>query len=165
MTPLQTGRTVPNSKQGLKMGLLGVDRAAGSVKLIDDGKARFTASTVGQIARALVAILKNPGEATNKLVFVESFTTSQAEVVAAIEKVTGEKYSVVPVSSQALREQAYKQLQEGDIQGGGTSLIMALIFGEGSLEDHTHVEGGLWNVRLGMENENLEEVVKVALGI
>jgi uncharacterized protein YbjT (DUF2867 family) len=147
------------------MGMMGLDRAEGSVKLIDGGRARFTASTVGQIARALVAILKNPSEATNKLVFVESFTTSQAEVVAAIEKVTGEKYSVEPVSSQALREQAYKQLQAGDIQGGGTSLIMTLIFGEGSLEDHTHVEGGLWNARLGLENENLEEVVKVALGI
>ncbi|KAH6697516.1 isoflavone reductase [Plectosphaerella plurivora] len=161
-TALFTG---PFFDWGLKMGMMGLDRAAGTVKLIDDGKARFTASTVGQIARALVAILKNPDQVSNKLIFVESFTVTQAEVVAAIEKVTGEKYTVLPVSSQALREQGYKQMQEGDIMGGGGLLIMALILGEGGLEDHSHIEGGMWNARLGLENEDLEEVLKATLEV
>lgn len=70
---------------------------------MDGGNARFTTSTPDQIAHALIAVLKNPGETANKVVFTESFTTTQAEILVIVEKLTGEKYRIVPTSSQSWR--------------------------------------------------------------
>lgn len=42
---------------------------------------------------------------------------------------------------------------------------MALVLGKDGLEDHTHVKGGIWNERLGLKIESVEDTVKEVLGL
>jgi hypothetical protein len=146
--------------QTLFQGLTGFDLTTKTVTLVDGGITPFTTSNVAQIGRALVAILNHATETANKVVFVESFTTTQFEVLAALEKATGEKWSRVDKKSGDIRAEGFKKLGEGNILEGGVSLIQAAVLGKEALEDHTHVEGGIWNDRLGLKIESVEEEVK-----
>lgn len=133
--------------------------------LVDGGKTPFTTSNVSQIGRAIIAILSHATETVNELVFVESFTTTQLEVLAAIEKVTGEKWKVVDKQSEDIRAEGFKAMGEGNILEGGASIITAAVLGKEALEDHSNVEGGIWNDRLGLPKEVVEEEVTRILQI
>lgn len=141
-------------------GFVGFDFATKTSTLIDGGKTRFTASNVAQIGRALVAVLSHATETANKLVFVESFTTTQLEIHAALEKASGEEWKVVNKTSESVRAEGFKLLGEGKILEGGGNLITALVLGKEGLEDHSDVEGGIWNIRLGLPVETVEETVQ-----
>lgn len=141
-------------------GFVGFDFATKTSTLIDGGKTRFTTSNVAQIGRALVAVLNHATETANKLVFVESFTTTQLEIHAALEKASGEEWKVVNKTSESVRAEGFKLLGEGKILEGGGSLITALVLGKEGLEDHSDVEGGIWNSRLGLPVETVEETVQ-----
>ncbi|KAF4306985.1 isoflavone reductase family protein [Botryosphaeria dothidea] len=155
--------TGPFFDWGLTYGLTGFDVANKTATLVDGGKARFSATNVVQIARSIIAVLEHPDIVANRFVYVESFSTNQLEVLAALEKATGEKWQVKYESSDDLRTVGFQKFQEGDLVTGGTNIIKATILGEGSLEDHSHVAGGIWNERLGLPKEDVDEVVKKVL--
>ena len=128
--------------------------------LVDGGKTKFTTCTVAQIARSLIAILNHPEETANKMIFTESFTTDQVEVLAALEKATGEKWNIVNAQADDIRSEGFKAMSEGDVMGGGGKVLMGVVLGKDALEDHTGVEGGIWNERLGLAGEFVEEEVR-----
>lgn len=142
---------------------MGFDLLNKTATLVDGGNTRFTTSNVSQIARAIISVLEHPAETKNQLVFVESFTTTQAEVLAALQKATGQDWKVREESSEKVRLEGFKKVGEGDIMGGGALVITALVLGREGLEDHTNVKGGIWNKRLGLEAESVEETVRAVL--
>ncbi|KAN0114453.1 NAD(P)-binding protein [Hyaloscypha variabilis] len=164
-TGLVTG---PFFDWGLSAGLIGFDLASKTATFIDEGKTRFSTSNTAQVARAFVAVLSHPNETANKLVFVESFNTTQVEVLAALEKATGEKWNVVHKQSEEIKAAGLKAMSEGELLVGGGNIITAAVLGKDALEDHTNAEGGIWNDRLGLLKENIEEevarIMKAAAG-
>ncbi|GJC88757.1 hypothetical protein ColLi_11595 [Colletotrichum liriopes] len=141
----------------------GIDLAAKTITLVDGGTTRFTTSTVAQISRSLVSVLSHAPETANQLVYVESFTTTQLEVLAAIEKTTGEKWKVATKKSEDIRAGGLKAMGEGNIMEGGANVILACVLGKDALEDHSQVEGGIWNDRLGLAKQTVEGEVKRVL--
>ena len=139
--------------------------ATKTATLLDGGKTPFTTSNVSQIARSIIAVLSHASETANKVVFVESFTTTQLEILVALEKLTGEKWTLVNKQSGDVRAEGFKAFGEGKLLEGGASVIQAAVLGKEALEDHTNVEGGIWNARLGLPKENVEEEVKKILEI
>ena len=139
---------------------MGYDLSTKTATLVDGGNTRFSTTNGAQIGRALVAVLQHDSATANKVVFVESFTTTQLEALAALEKISGQKWKVVEKKSEDVRAEGFKALREGNIYQGGAALITALVHGKEALEDHSSVEGGIWNDRLGLAKENLEEVVR-----
>lgn len=134
--------------------------ATKTATLVDEGKTKWSTSNVAKIADSFVAILNHPAETKNKLVFIESFTTTQLEVLAALEKVSGEKWTIENKKSEDVKADGFKALGEGNLLVGGAALITAAVLGKSALEDHTNVEGGIWNDRLGLVEETVEQSVK-----
>lgn len=145
--------------------MTGFDVASKTVTFIDGGKTRFTSSNAAQISKSIIAVLTHPAETANRLVFVESFTTTQLEILTVLEEITGGKWNVVAKTSEDLRAEGYKAMVEGDLMGAGVRLITAAVLGKEALEDHTNVEGGIWNEKLGLEGEDLEVELKRILAI
>ncbi|KAK9371947.1 uncharacterized protein V1513DRAFT_286130 [Lipomyces chichibuensis] len=141
-------------------GVIGFDLNTKTATLIDGGKTRFTTSTGAQVGRSLVAVLSHATETVNEVVFVESFTTTQLETLAALEKASGEKWKVVEKKSEDVRAEGFKAMGEGNILQGGAAIITAAVHGKEALEDHSIAEGGIWNDRLGLPKEILEDEVK-----
>ncbi|KAF1953129.1 NAD(P)-binding protein [Byssothecium circinans] len=144
----------------IKTGFMGFDSTSKTATLIDDGKGVFSASNLRHIGRALVKVLENAAETRNKYIYVSSFETSQAELLSWVEKVSGQKWTVKNVTSKEMIQLGNEKLKRGDFSGI-VELIKASCFGGEGLGDLRLA--GLWNEKLGLEKDDLEESVRVAL--
>jgi hypothetical protein len=105
-------------------------------------------------------VLENPELTKNRYIHISSFAWSQAELLSAVEKVSGEKYAVTNVTSEELFQRGNDKLQKQDFSGFA-DLIQGAAFGKEGLGDYSFE--GLWNEKLGLEKEDFEETVKAVL--
>ncbi|RAH67847.1 aromatic alcohol reductase [Aspergillus aculeatinus CBS 121060] len=133
----------------LKIGFLGFNLQTHEATIYDDGVTPGSVSTLSQIGRALVAILRHAELTKNQYVYVESFTVTQNEVLAALERATGGKKST-------------ERFNQGDLAGARILNLAAGLgrFPDGPYGDWSRVPGGSWNARLGLEVEELDQVVQ-----
>lgn len=146
---------------GLKVGFLGFDLSSKTASLIDDGKPTWSATNLAQVGRAVVKILEKPDLTKNQYVYISSFQTSQRQILEALEKISGEKWTVKNEGTgKELLEKGNAKLQKGDFSGAH-DLIKGSLFGEGDLGNFEFE--GLWNDKLGLPKENFEEAIKDVL--
>lgn len=86
---------------GLEHGLFGIDIKKKTVTIFDDGKRRFAATTLTDIGIATAHVLQKADEPRlqNKLVYIQSIQTTQEEMAAVIEELTGSKLKVTRANS------------------------------------------------------------------
>jgi len=158
-TALVTG---PFFDWGLKVGFLGFDLKAQTAKIWDSGNAPFSGTNLRTIGLALVKLLGTPTaytESANQYVYVASHTASQNQILDALRKVTGKDWPVTRTQSEESIKTELEKFGKGDYSGV-YQLIQAAAFGDKALGDFTKVEGGLWNERLSLPQETLEENVR-----
>lgn len=146
---------------GLKVGFFGFNGSTKTANVIDHGKAIISATNLHQIGVTLVKALENADLTKNQYVYVSGFQTSQQEVLASAEKITGEKWTVNNTSAKDLIEQGRAKFEKGDYSG-----ILALILGSNLAVDQQlgdFSSQGLWNEKLGVPSESFEETVRTAL--
>ena len=143
---------------GLKVGFLGFDGASKTATIFDGGDATFSSTNLHQIGVATVKALEKADETKNQYVFVSGFQTSQNEILAAAEKVTGAKWTVKQVTAKDEIEVGRAKVQKGDYSGIKELIQGATFAKEQQLGDFS--SQGLWNDKLGVPKEDLEETVK-----
>lgn len=150
--------TGPFFDWGLKVGFLGFNAQSKTATIVDSGDATFSSTNLGTIGDAVVKALENAEATKNQYVYVSGFQTSQNELLAAAEKITGEKWTVNKVSAKDHIAKGNELLQKGDFSGLGP-LIQAITFGDeeqlGNLKP-----SGLWNDKLGVKQDSLEDSIK-----
>ena len=117
------------------------------------------------MGRAVVAILSpaHYNETKNKYVYIDSHTLTQHETLAALEKESGQKWTVAErLSSKDTIPPNQEKLKNGDYSAV-PPLLLAAIYNEGQFTDSRKVPGGLWNERLGLPKEVLEDDIKRVL--
>ncbi|OAL42980.1 NAD(P)-binding protein [Pyrenochaeta sp. DS3sAY3a] len=142
---------------GLKHEFLGFDLKTRKATLWDDGKTHFTATTLDQIGLAVSRVLQKPSETANRYLYVSSVRTSQREILDTIEKVTGDKWTVENVNTNAKVKELKERLNQGDYSVV-LDLIAAAIIAL-PLGDLT-TKSSLDNKLLGLEQVDLNTVVK-----
>ena len=141
---------------------LGLHPAEKKIIFWDDGKGLFSTTTMNNTIKAVVNSLLLPSERTaNRSLFVQDFATSQAELLAAIEKICGEKWSVETVNSEAIVADARKRLADGDVSA--TYDLIQTGFVTGRYGGNLGNEGPLDNELLNLQPTNLEDVVREGL--
>lgn len=151
--------TGPFFDWGLKVGFLGFNPADKTATIVDSGDAIFSATNLYKVGQAVVKALQNAEATKNQYVYVSGFQTSQNQILAAAEKITGQKWTVSKTTSQDYITHGRELLSKGDFSGVGP-LILAVTFGDdqlGNLE-----KSGLWNEKLGLEKDSFEESIKAA---
>ena len=131
---------------------------ARTVTLYDGGATPYEATTLDQVGRAIAKSLKKPGLTKNQYVYVNSFTVTQCEVLRALEKVTGDKFSVSHSTVEDLWQSGAAQVKAGQPLGV-MGMLAGTIYGRGGLANYSATKG-LWNERIGLAQENLEEFLK-----
>lgn len=149
--------TGPFFDWGLKVGFMGFNPADKTANIVDSGNATFSATNLGKIGQAVVKALENAEATKNQYVYISGFQTSQNEVLAAAEKITGEKWSVNNATAKDYITKGNGLLQKGDFSGLGP-LILAITFGDEQLGDLS--KSGLWNEKLGLGQDNFEDSIK-----
>jgi uncharacterized protein YbjT (DUF2867 family) len=148
---------------GLKTKFLGFDLESRSATIYDGGDNRLSYTNLALIGAATVSILRNPDKTANKHIYIHSFKATQNEILAALEKATGEKWKTTAAQTKELRKTGEEKLAKGDFSGV-FDILVAVIFGGDKIFDYaTH--NGLNNEELGLPKEEsleatVEQVVK-----
>ncbi|KAF2441674.1 isoflavone reductase family protein [Karstenula rhodostoma CBS 690.94] len=141
---------------GLGNSLLCFDVAQRKAYLQDGGDIKFSASNLPFIAKAVVKVLERPEETANKLLYIQSFHVSQNEVLAVLEKVTGDKFEIVHQKSEERLAELRPKMLEGDFHATEETVgIWGLVASDW--------EGRVANELLGLQEEDLEETVRKVL--
>ena len=147
---------------GLEKDFLHCNLRSHTMDMLDDGTHRTSMTTLPRIVEAVVRILRCAGsgnDATrNRMLFFQSFCVSQLDVLAALEKATGAKWTVNKLKSDDyIREM--KVLADGGDHDGTENLVFAVGAIDGDWEKR---EGFAMDV-LGFENEDLQDVVNAVV--
>ncbi|KAF3916853.1 hypothetical protein ABW20_dc0109871 [Dactylellina cionopaga] len=148
---------------GIENGFLEFDIANRTATVWDGGNKSFTCTNEKQLGQAVVSVLQHPQETSNQYLFIASVETTQNEIVAALEEVSGESWTVTHVTTDTQVTEAFKKLQSGDFSGAFT-LVRATAFGNTpGLHSNFAKDEKLANDILGLSLENVKDVVKRVL--
>jgi nucleoside-diphosphate-sugar epimerase len=127
------------------------------VDYLDDGETRWSTSTLGQIAKATAKVLQNTDqpEVRNKMLYMQSFCVTQKMVHAACEKATGTEWKVKKYDSDTFTKEQKVAMDAGDHDA--TEEVVWVL---GTLEADWEGKDDFAMGALGLEEENLDEVVK-----
>ncbi|KAL8777090.1 MAG: hypothetical protein Q9203_002899 [Teloschistes exilis] len=148
---------------GLQTGFLGFDLKAHTARIYDAGDAKVNMTLLSTVGQAVASVLQHPAETANRYIYVQTAMGTQNDLLAALEKSTGKKWTINKVSSAEARKEGGEKLSKGDMSGIVPSITGGIYSGEkGTNYDETR---GLDNDLLGLKQEPLEEVVdKVVKG-
>ncbi|KAI4213314.1 MAG: hypothetical protein LQ351_004055 [Letrouitia transgressa] len=119
---------------GLKVGFIANVREK-SANLFDGGNRLFSTTTLHTIGKAVVGVLKHPGETKNRAVYVHDTATTLKKIVEMVKKATGGpegwRETVIPVDK--LLEGAWAELKKENPDPGNfvQPFLAAGIWGEG----------------------------------
>ncbi|KAF1852136.1 isoflavone reductase family protein [Cucurbitaria berberidis CBS 394.84] len=153
--------TGPFFDWGLKTGFLGFNASNKSVEIYDEGKAVFSTTNLHQIGLTLIKALEKADASKNQYVYVSSFQTTQQEVLAVAEKITGSKWTVTKVDATQYLKEGRERFAKGDYSSIPILLRGITFSVEEKLGDFS--SEGLWNDKLGLPKESLEDTIKDVL--
>ncbi|KAF4503065.1 2`-hydroxyisoflavone reductase [Fusarium agapanthi] len=139
-------------------GFGGFNVVARTATLYGGGGIAYEATNLDQVGRAIAKSLKNLEITCNQHVYVNSFTVTQNDVLRALEKATGDKFQVSHGTVDELWEGGTEQVRNGNPMGA-LAQISGAIYGRGGVANYS-VDKGLWNDKIGLPGENLEEFVE-----
>ncbi|KAL2128222.1 hypothetical protein VTI74DRAFT_9478 [Chaetomium olivicolor] len=128
----------------------------------DGGVGRFSVTTEENTALAVArALVEIPEDTKNRNVLVSEFVTTQAELLAEIERQLRQKLNVAEVDGR----KRIAELKEAEAGGDGTAAygLIEAGFVTGRYGSDLEKEGELFTDKLGLKRHSLEEVVADAL--
>jgi hypothetical protein len=143
---------------GLTCGLLNFDVKKRKAYILDGGDIKFSNSSLPFIAKAVVSILQKPEETANKVLYIHSLHITQNELLAALEKATGDSFERINQSSEEELAKARPKMLDGDRSAG--EVVVAVW---GIVATDWKGREGFANELLGLKEENLEEEVRKAV--
>ncbi|KAL9099209.1 MAG: hypothetical protein Q9187_009530 [Circinaria calcarea] len=149
--------------RGLQTGVLGFSIPTHTATIYDSGNTRIDTTTLPTIGTAVVKVLLQPSRTANRFIYISSFTTSQNEILAALETASGAKWEVRHEMTEALTTRGRERLEKGDMSAV-PDLMVATVYGKDRGSAYNEEEE-LANEMLGLPKESLEEVVKELLNL
>ena len=153
----------------LPIGAIGINTSARTATVLDGGDKPHEVTNLTQIGRAVAAVLSSAHfeETANQYVYVNSFTVTQNQIIQMAEKVTGSEFTVTHIKGQDLWKDGMEKGKTGEFEtvGGGrylvgsVQMIMSEIYNRSGF-NHFSQDRGLWNERLGLPKEDLEETIR-----
>jgi len=139
--------------RGIMTGFLGSDLRTKTATIYDTGDDRISYTNIGPLGLAILSVFAKQAETANKYLYISTATVSQNEILTALEKATGEKWTINKVSTKEAGKIGAEKMAKGDFSG-----IVSLL--------HRHMYGGdtgrdfrekLSNGLLGLPSESLGE--------
>jgi len=95
--------------------------------IFDQGTKPFCATSLKKTCDVVHAVFQHIPETKNRVLYVSSFTTTQNEVLGALQKATGTKWTVQRFTTKAEMAKAREKLSRGD-QYGQMDLLLSAIY-------------------------------------
>jgi hypothetical protein len=139
---------------GLRSGLLHFNIDTEKAQILDAGDVKASASTLRRVGETVVRVLQRHESTSNRAVYVQSFCPTQLEILASLERATGHKWHTQHLDSNAFLDRESRRLADGDHEA-----VEEIVFVLGTVDaDWTRKDGYAMEL-LGLEDENLDEVI------
>jgi NmrA-like family len=142
---------------GLKCGLLLADLKTNRATVFDGGDIKFSCSTLAQVGKAVVKILRNPEQVRNKMIYVQSFSITQNELVGVLEKVTGRKWETEDVRSEDFIKKSKAAVEENPKDSEARENLVGVV---GIIDGDWTGMTDFANKLLGLQEGDLEAAVR-----
>jgi len=138
-------------------GYMGFDLQGHKATIYSHGNDTWSTTTLSSIGLAVKNAMLIPEKTANKYLFIDSFTISQNQVLASLEKATGKKWEVTHVDAEEQKKIGSEKMSKGDFSGA-----MLLIRYINCVDGHggnymTYKEGA--NELLSLPKQNLDDVL------
>jgi nucleoside-diphosphate-sugar epimerase len=127
--------------------------------ILGDGNRKSSNSTLAQVSTALVRVLQKPEETKNRVLMVQSFCVSQLDILRSLEAATGSKWDA---RHEEIDEFVARHKARAD--AGNKDSIEDLVFALGVIEGNWEEKEDFAMDLLGLQNEDLDQVVKAVVG-
>lgn len=124
-------------------------------EIINSGTEKWSASTLAQISLATVRILQRPDTTANRMLYIQSFLTTQMDVIRAFESATGSKWDV-----KAFEGKVYEKAEKAKAEAGDLEAVENLVWYLGAVDADWTGRKDFAMEELGLEEESMDEVVK-----
>ncbi|KAF7556467.1 hypothetical protein G7Z17_g1399 [Cylindrodendrum hubeiense] len=117
---------------GLENLSLGFDIRNKIAEIADSGNERFQTSNLSFVARVVVEVLGNPDQTADRYITIASFNISQREILALVEDISGEKWTLSPYRVDEAQKIAEKALERGDFENAFFPLLHGRLLRDGA---------------------------------
>uniref|UniRef100_A0A0B7KE14 NAD(P)-binding domain-containing protein n=1 Tax=Bionectria ochroleuca TaxID=29856 RepID=A0A0B7KE14_BIOOC len=143
---------------GLKKKFLHIDLDQHTALILDGGNKPASVATLKRVGEAVVRVLQRPEQTANRTLYIQSFNPTQRDVIKALERATGVEWTVEEEESGKFLDRHQKLYDEGSHEAQ-EDIVYAL----GALDADWTTRDGYAMELLGLENEDLDEVVGAIL--
>ena len=112
----------------MKVGFLGFDMKSSNATIWDDGDKHFCGTLIEEVGRAIATALSKPDETKNKMLYVASVDTTQNDMLAALEKHQGKKWTVNKTTVEEQHKTGMEAMMKGDFMAAVGPLILSGVF-------------------------------------
>jgi hypothetical protein len=98
---------------GLEMGVI-VDPARHTATLYNGGDVPFSATTLSDVAKAVLGIINNQNETANRLVYVHSALVTQNQLIRYVQEMDEKEWDIVVKDTEAVKRDSLEELEKGD---------------------------------------------------
>jgi len=140
---------------GLEHELLRFDVRRRTADLLDGGAARWSATNLHAVGLAVVAILQRPERTANRLLYIQSFNVSQRDVLAALERETGDAFEVTHSSAERVIGANRERAEAGDARA-----VEQIVSAHGLVAANWELTRTLSNEMLELPTESLEDTIR-----
>ena len=96
---------------------MGFDLSSKKATIFNDGNGKWSTTTFGSIGLAVKNAMLVPEKTANKYIYVDSFTLSQNDILASLEKATGSKWDAEHVDAEGQKAAGLAKMASGDFSG------------------------------------------------
>jgi nucleoside-diphosphate-sugar epimerase len=98
---------------GLEMGVI-VDPARHAAILYNGGDIPFSATTLADVAKAVIGVISNQEQTANRLVYVHSALVTQNQLVQCAKREDKIEWDILEKTTEAVKLDSFKELEKGD---------------------------------------------------
>lgn len=126
--------------------------------IVDGGNIKSSGSTLPFIGKAVIKILEKPMETENKILYVHNIHNTQLELLAALEKVTGDRFERIDQNSDEQLQIVRPKMLNGDRDAGEEVVAIWGVVASNWKDKDTFANG-----MLGLQEDDLEDTVRQVL--
>ncbi|KAH6663217.1 oxidoreductase CipA-like protein [Halenospora varia] len=97
---------------GLKGGFI-LDPASHTATLYNGGDVPFSATTLADVAKAIVGVIKNQDQTANQILYIHSTVTTQNELIQYVKDKDGKEWHTTSKDTEKIRQESLAELAKG----------------------------------------------------
>jgi nucleoside-diphosphate-sugar epimerase len=145
---------------GIEKGIL-INPTNHTATLYDGGDVPFSATTLADIAKAVIGVIEKLDETENRLIYIHSALVTQNQLVGYIKDKDGKEWTVVRKETETVKQESFRELEKDDGVSVESAMLGFSITGMFDAEYGCDFSGRLDNDVMGLKRMDEAEVRKM----